>query len=368
MPRDPLRVALDTTYAGVNRTGVGLYSRRLAAYLRETAPAQNIMLRCYGSACGTEGAEARLSDIVQEWPLYTHGALPLRLAAFRPQIVHATSHIGPLWGTGRLVVTVHDLIFMRYPADYNPFWLGITRALLPHVLRRAQAILCDSATTKNDLHNFFNVPAGKAQVVYPGVDPLPNLPASPGVEAEQGRYIILLGPWVRRKNLPVAVEAFALLAGKLPDIGLVITGTGSAGMKGATPGALVAALPPPVRARVHMPGFVEREKLYSLIRGASLLAYPSRYEGFGLPPLEAMSAGVPVVASNTPVLREVAGEAALFAPANSPQAWAAAFRHILEEPGLAAHLSQAGRARSSLFSWPRCARETIQVYREVAGR
>jgi glycosyltransferase involved in cell wall biosynthesis len=137
-------------------------------------------------------------------------------------------------------------------------------------------------------------------------------------------------------------------------------------MKGAQPRELIARLQPDTQARTRSLGFLPRDSLYALLSGASLLAYPSRVEGFGLPPLEAMSLGVPVVASDAQVLREVSAGAALHVPAGDPAAWAAAFRRILTEPGLAASLGSKGRARSSHFSWRRCALETIAVYREVA--
>lgn len=334
-------------------------------------------MRCYGPSCRPDTTPTNLRDVAQEWPLNTHGLLPLRLATFRPDIVHATSHIGPLWGPGKLVITVHDLIFMHRPADYNPLWLAVTRATLPRVLARASAIIADSHTTAGDITHFLNVPARKLHVVYPGIDPVP--PASsrdevlPGILSKPSlrrgeRYIICIGPWVRRKNLTVVLRAFELVACEEQDLHLLITGTGAAGMKGASPEELASRLPGPVRKRVHCMGFIPRQELYSLLSGAALLAYPSRIEGFGLPPLEAMSMGVPVVTSEAPVLLEIAGGAALFAPVDDPQAWAQAFRRVLREPELARQLRQLGLARSNLFSWERCTKETVSVYRQLGIR
>ena len=371
-----LRVALDTTYAGVNPTGVGVYSRRLAEQLRHLSNTQRLRMRCYGPACSPPSENPRLLDVLEELPVNTHGVLPARLMPFRPHVVHATSHIGPVWGPGKLVVTVHDLIFRRHPEDYPRMWLGITNLLLPLVLRRSAAIIADSHATAEDLHSFYPATHGKVRVVYPGLDSVADLSTGPVHRAKllqelgigEHRYVMCVGPWSRRKNLPVVLRAFETLAQALPDVSLVVTGGASGGMKGAQPEKLIARLRPETRQRIRSLGFVPRNRLYALLSGAGMLAYPSRIEGFGLPPLEAMSLGVPVVASDAPVLREVAGGAALHVPANEPGAWAAAFRRILTEPDLAQTLSEVGRARSSYFSWRRCTLETIAVYREVADQ
>ncbi|MDQ3705252.1 MAG: glycosyltransferase family 4 protein [Chloroflexota bacterium] len=300
----------------------------------------------------------------------------MRLARFRPQVVHSTSHIGPVLGPGKLIVTVHDLIFRRHPEDYPRAWLAITNLLLPLVLKRSAAILSDSHATAEDLHRFYPATRGKVHVVYPGLDPVREIDPTKTEGNKLLRqfglagatYILCVGPWSRRKNLPVVLRAFERLAGELPGVTLVVTGRAGGGMKGAQPEELIARLRPETRQRILCMGFVPRETLYALLSGASLLAYPSRIEGFGLPPLEAMSLGVPVVTSDVPVLREVAGGAALHVPADDPSAWAAAFGRILSEPELARSLSDKGRARSNEFSWGRCALETLAVYREVAGQ
>lgn len=370
-----MRVALDTTYAGANPTGVGLYSRRLAEQLRRIAHQERLSLRCYGLACRPPDRGTGWLDLLHEWPLNTHGVLPVRLARFRPDIVHATSHIGPVIGAGKLIVTVHDLIFRRHPEDYPRAWLAITNLLLPLVLRRSAAVLADSGATAEDLHEFYPASRGKVRVVYPGIDPVNGhsaLRADRDVTLREWGlagipYIMCVGPWSRRKNLAVVLRAFESLAGDLPGVRLVVTGRGGSGMKGAEPEELIARLHPDTRQRINSLGFVPRDTLYALLSGASLLAYPSRIEGFGLPPLEAMSLGVSVVTSDVPVLREVAGGAAVHVSADDPAAWAAAFRRILSEPGFAQSLAHKGSVRSRDISWDRCATDTLAVYREVAG-
>ncbi len=368
-----MRVALDTTFAGVNPTGVGIYSRRLAEHISTIARDQGMSFRCYGPSCVSSSRKV-LGGLYQEWPTYTQGVLPLLLAQRPPDVVHSTSHLGPLWGPGRLVVTVHDLIFRRYPSDYNAMWLRITRTLLPGVLRRAAAVIADSRATADDLRHFYGVDADKITVVYPGVDDRFRKPVDPrALAAFRARfdigaasYILCLGPWVRRKNIETVVAAFSQLAGIMPEVHLVVTGRPSAGMQSSPVIAALEGLSAGVRARVHNVGHLPVEELPPLVQGASLLAYPSRYEGFGLPPLEAMSAGVPVVASDAAAVVEATGGAALIARAAVVDDWVGAFHRLLTDPVKADELRIAGLAWSAGFTWERCANETVQLYKRVA--
>jgi glycosyltransferase involved in cell wall biosynthesis len=366
-----LRVALDTTFAGVNPTGVGLYSARLATELRNQSTAYGLDLKCYGPACKPPGSRSGLLGTFQEWPTYTHGLLPARLLAFRPRIVHATSHIGPLWGSGRLIVTVHDLIFMRFPEDYQRGWLALTRALLPRVLRRATAIIADSHATKDEIEHFFGIRPAKIVVIYPGIDSeierayttkltVTNWTGAP--------YMLCLGPWVQRKNLPVVAKAFSLLAPRLPEVQLVITGEKPRGMKGHTGEELLSHVSDEYHNRVHLVGYVSQAEKQALIANASVLCYPSRLEGFGLPPLEAMALGTPVVAAASPAVVEVTGGAALTVDPDDPAKWADAIEQLLSVPERPERLRSAGLRRSALFTWERCASQTADLYRRVASR
>ena len=362
-----IRVALDTTYAGTNPTGVGLYSRRLAEALRALAPQNDLDLRCFGPSCHPPPERPRLRDLAQEWPAYTHGVLPVRLAGFKPDVVHATSHIGPLWGAGRLVVTVHDLIFLRRPEEYNPAWVALTRLILPHVLRRSATIACDSQATRDDIVRLMRVPVSKTTVIYPGIDR--RFARSPtGAAPLAYSYILCLGPWVKRKNLDVVVRAFASLAREHANVRLVITGGPSPGVQSYVEAELRAPLPDPLLERLVLPGYVGRDELAALVAGARVLAYPSVDEGFGLPPLEAMAAGVPVVVADTPAVVEATGGAALVAPHDDVQAWADRLSLLLERHDVSERLRAAGLKQSARYSWERCALEFAALYRRLTER
>jgi glycosyltransferase involved in cell wall biosynthesis len=371
-----LRVALDTSFAGLNPTGVGLYSRRLVASIAALSAARRVEMRCFGPSCPGSSSGRPLGGLYQEWPTYSQLALPAMLAAFRPGVVHSTSHIGPLWGPGPRVVTVHDLIFRRYPDDYNPYWLAITLFLLPRVLARATAIIADSQSTLSDLQSYYAVPARKITVIYPGIDehyrrPLPK----ERVEAARRQlgigdspYVLLLGPWVRRKNLGVVVEAFRVLAEQIPGLKLVVTGKPTRGMHAGDLSTALSRLPAGIRQRVMPVGHLPSDTLRAIMQGAAALAYPSEFEGFGLPPLEAMASGVPVVVSDTPAVVEAAGGAALIAPAGDPRAWAEALHRVIADPATVEALRSAGQKRSADFSWARCAGETLDLYDRIAHR
>jgi glycosyltransferase involved in cell wall biosynthesis len=361
-----LKVALDTSFAGVNATGVGLYSARLASALQARSQELDIQLRCYGPSCDSRRSTASALAVAQEWPLNTHFLLPLRLLRDKPTVIHSTAHIGPLWGPGKLIVTVHDLIFRRYPEDYSPVWLWITRLALPAVLRRSHMVIADSYATSSDIERFYRIQHDKIVVIYPGVDEAYALQRNATSESSEKPYVLCLGPWVQRKNLQIVVRAFAQLASQIPDLDLVITGKQPAGMKGYSREQLVGILPEEIRSRVKLMGYVAREKLPRLVANAAALAYPSRWEGFGLPPLEAMSAGVPVVASKTPAVEEVTAGAAYLCDPDDAGEWAEALGRIILDPGCTQRMVETGLRRSSDFTWERCAAQTAQVYHKVA--
>ena len=367
----PLRIALDTTFAGTNPTGVGLYSRRLAAHLRQLADKENFVLRCLGPACQIR-LSTGLGPTMQEWPIYTQLAVPILLARNQVEIVHSTSHLGPRFGAQHSILTVHDLLFLRYPRDYNPIWLAITKAILPSLLRRATAIIADSVTTALDIQHFYGTPKSKIHVIYPGIDRpayvmYDNQAETTAINSRFGGapYILCLGPWVGRKNLGVVISAFERLADRHDNLRLAVTGDRPRGMKSEGPVEIVRRLPRQVQERVHLTGHLSSYELQLVMRGASVLAYPSRFEGFGLPPLEAMAVGVPVVASDTRVAREVYGDAALYAPPNDPDRWASVLARLLGDTALQQKLKRAGLTRIGQYSWERCAQQCVSRYRQI---
>lgn len=198
------------------------------------------------------------------------------------------------------------------------------------------------------------------RAIHPGIPPLAAPTTAPDI-GSIGRYILAVGTVEPRKDYPGLVKAFDALAGDRPDLGLVIVGSDAWGSE-CFHEALAAS---PHRHRVVRPGYVDDGALAALLHGATVLAYPSRYEGFGFPPLQAMAAGVPVVATAAGSVPEVVGEAAVTAPVGDSEALAAGLARVLDDAGFAAELVAAGREQAARFSWEALAKQMSDLYREV---
>jgi glycosyltransferase involved in cell wall biosynthesis len=231
----------------------------------------------------------------------------------------------------------------------------------------ADRILCVSATTARDLAEHLGVAGERVDVTPLGTDLVPasdeevaRLRARIGLD---GPYLLGLGTLEPRKDLPTLVRAFAILAGELPHT-LVLAGLAGWGA-GELRGAVAAS---GVAERVRLTGYVPEQDKAALLSGADLLAYPSRYEGFGLPVLEAMACGTPVVTTTGGSLPEVAGDAALLVPPGDAEQLAAAAAKLLGDQAAWADQARRGRARAAGFTWERCADLTAAAYRKAASR
>lgn len=277
------------------------------------------------------------------------------------RVLHATAFVAP---PSRLptLVTVHDCAFALHPAT-----VASTVHAFDPLLRRAVArgahVHTTTAQVAGELEDLLGVDLraqGRLSVVPFAV---PRLGPAPARRAAQEPYVLALGTMEPRKNLPSLVRAFGALADRHPDLRLVLAGPEGSGTEAVR--QAVIALPGPVRARVRIPGAVDGATRDRLLAGAAALAYPSLYEGFGFPVLEAMTVGTPVVAADLPALREVAGDGALFA-AGGDDALAEALHHLLDDGTVREHLVRRGRAVAAGYSWERTARGLLEVYRRLS--
>jgi glycosyltransferase involved in cell wall biosynthesis len=292
----------------------------------------------------------------------------MELLRIRPTLVHSPDFIPPMRGPWRRVITIHDLAFLLYPETVTPeshAYYGQVRG----AVKVADAIIAVSSYTASDISRLLDVAPGRVHVVPNGTDP--NLgPVTDAALLERWRsrhrvdrpYILYGGTFEPRKNLPLLVDAFSRLR-RDHDLLLVLLGARGWLYEPTFERIGSLQLTEHVRVLEHQP----REEWALAYSGASIAVTPSLYEGFGLPVLEAMACGAPVVASDASSLPEVVGEAGVLFESGNVEALEAALRGVLEDPGLAARLRTAGFRRAKEFSWGRAAESTLAIYRELAA-
>ena len=322
-------ILLDADVLGRNRTGEETYVLNLLRQLPTAAPDLRFAAVTRHPELVPDGVEAvPLATGSQE--LRMAWTLPRLLRRLRPELLH-TQHARPLGWAGKSVVTLHDLHFERHPEAMGLVDRLTFKAVVPRAAKRADAVLAVSERTKADAVELYGIPPAKITVTPHGVDPA----FAPG-DGAPGGYALFVGAVQARKD-PLAALAQARAAG----LRLIVAGPEKE---------------PELARRLRdggaeLRGWVEKAELAELYRGAVAVLLPSRYEGFGIPALEAMASGTPVVVSDDPALREVVGDAA------APSLEAAAAERE--------RFRQAGLARAKLFTWEEAARRTVEVYRRV---
>jgi glycosyltransferase involved in cell wall biosynthesis len=330
-----MRVAVDISPLTQTRAGTARYLKGL---LRELERRDDVDVRKRSF-----GRDDRLSTLARDGVWY-----PFVLGRERyADVLHCPTYRGPLRSVRPLVVTVHDLAVLRHPRTFNRWTRTYSPRAVPRVLAAARRVIAVSDFTKRELIELLRVPADKIRVVPNAVDD----EFAPEGPAAEGEYVLAVGTLEPRKNLERLVEA-----ARRSDVELRIVG--AQGWGGVDVGG----------NGVHWLGEVDDATLARLYRGARCVAYPSVYEGFGIPVLEAMYRGVPVAAANATSLPEVAGDAAeLFDPLDE-SAIAAAIGRLLQDDERRAELVRRGSARAREFTWEKSARELLRVYERVLSR
>jgi glycosyltransferase involved in cell wall biosynthesis len=351
-----VKVALDMTFADRNAGGTGTYARSLLAALqaRDDVITHRVGIPPGASTAGTLrwlGGGARRA--LKESPV--------------ADLLHCPAFVVPWRSPVPYVVTIHDAAARHEPRDHPLEWRLYDRWFLPERAWRAQAVITGTHHAAADLTRHYGIRSERIRVTPYGIDEgFLGQPADrPPAPAGSPPRLLFPGAPIPRKNLDIVLRALAAAppGSKLAEATLAITGAS---------GSDFPELVRQIRGlgldeRVTWLGVIEFTRLPAVLRAADLVVYPSRHEGFGFPPLEAMAVGTPVVASTASCLPEVLGNAALLVSPDDLGGLIEAVESVLTRPALGAHLAEAGRRHAAGFTWARCAEQTVTVYREATG-
>jgi len=379
-----MRICLDLSPVVQRKAGLGTYAQRLAEHLL-AVDGENVYSAFHYGRTVKESLRPPLDALPRR--VVPWNARPWRLgvaarhflglnmdSTFQDvDIFHATEHLLPPLRGVRTVFTFHDAIYALFPQYHLPLNRLFLGLMMPRFLRRADAIIAVSECSKRDAVRLYGIDPARIRVIYEGVDarfqPVTDLARLAQVRARYAlpeRYILYVGTIEPRKNLTTLLEAFHVSRS-------MFHAAGNTALKlviGGKTGWLYEGLFRKLRElgledEVLLPGYIADEDLPAVYSAASVFVFPSLYEGFGLPPLEAMACGTPVVCSSASSLPEVCGEAALLVEPTDVSALAQAIERVLSDEPLRAALRARGLAQAAKFSWERTARETLAVYREV---
>lgn len=358
------RIGLDGRDLLRKRTGVVNNTLHLARQLTWAHRSDVIVYADRPSTADEQApVEVPLSRLGAPAVLWKHVALPLALARDRVEVFHSPTGTLPLWAPCRQVVTIHDVFAAIDPDWFTPRMGWQLRTTQHRAAHAAAAVIAVSESTARDLVERYGVPAERIRVVYNGVDHTRFRPAGVEVDAEaiarrfgvRCPFILCVGSLMPWRNAPRLLRAASRLNFGLLFVGRDIWGTDPTARLAAEHGWNWA----------RFAGYASDTDLPALYSAASVFAYPSLYEGFGIPPLEAMASGTPVVASTAGALPEVLGDAALLVDPYDEDALAQALQAAASDSGT---LRRRGLDTARRYSWERAASETWQVYKEAAAR
>jgi glycosyltransferase involved in cell wall biosynthesis len=358
---------------GYRRAGVSRYIYNLLTHVLREDPEGDYTVFLNSRCALSLSCNQRVSRLPTHRPwariFWEQFLQPRELVAENVALLHSPVNVQPLFLPCRGVVTVTDLSFMVFPESFRTFQRFYQRLFTRLSVRRASRVIAISASTARDVTHFFGVPAGRICVTLPGVDaacqPIHDKSRLADFRRLHGlpeRFILFVGTLEPRKNLLTLLQAYAEFRRQTrSDYKLVLGG----GVGWLHRPILAAVEELRLQGDVIFPGFIPDDELPLWYNTADVFVYPSLYEGFGLPPLEAMACGTPVIVSNVSSLPEVVGDAAVLVDPHEPDEWAAALAALCRDSNLQAALASRGLERAQEFSWTRMARETIQVYGDV---
>lgn len=381
----PLRIAIDIRHIG--DFGIGSYIRNLVHALARSGDEHRYLL------AGRPGDLTKLPELPDRFVklpfprsdsgAYNQVSFPIFLSQHRPDLVHVPLNSVPIFLPRPYVVTVHDMSSLLFrdeqPAGLSPFRRGYRLFRFRRGLLRANRVIAVSQATQRDIESLMGIAPERISQIYGAIDPK-FFEAPPSGEAQRRQlleryqirypYLLYAGTIRAQKNIPKLIEAFAVLKGELAghpsyhDLRLLIIGDEVS----RYPAVRRAVMQTRQEGFVRFFGFVSFEALRMFYSGAEAFVFPSLYEGFGLPPLEAMASGVPVVASSVSSLPEVVGNAAELVNPDNVFDIVRGIREVLLHTSYRQHLIERGLRQARIFSWDETARKILNVYQEVGNR
>lgn len=365
-----MKIAVNATILDDKPTGLGMYTLHLLRNLSAIAPDCLTIYTDYASALDGQKVEVvpvgsslqpkygKIAGVRRF--LWTQFIFPVLLQQKHFDIIYHTSHYLLLFTHKRQIITIHDLLPLKYPARHRLQYYYF-RFVMPVLLCKAYRIIAVSENTKRDICKYYKISHAKVTVVYNGCDvDLFNRKAGAHNISEyiQGEYVLFIGASYIHKNGERAIEAFSKISGHTKLRLLVVGGRRQ----------YLDVLQKKVAAmnfddRVKFVPYVPPEDLVALYRGASMLLFPSLYEGFGIPPLEAMACGCPVVASRVSSIPEVCGEAAYYVDPYNYDNIAEGIQRVLSDETLRADMILKGLERVKSFSWEKSAQHVIDIFK-----
>lgn len=353
-----MKVALNAHFKHHPGTGSGQYLHHLlSAFGHDRSPVQAVPL--------LQPSTANLRKVI--WEQVGFPLLARRTAA---PVHHVPYFAPPLVPTAPTAVTIHDLIPLILPEYARSPLVRLYNALVSRAARRARLVLVDSESSRRDALRLLGLDPARVRTIYLAPDARVLRDVSPEeVDAVRHKYglapncVLYLGGLDKRKNVPALMEALAALPPVVPWQ-LAISGRVRTGASPLFPDLPAIAAGLDIQDRVRFLGFVPDEDKPALYRAATVFAFPSLYEGFGMDHLEAMASGTPVVCSNRSSLPELTGDAGLTVDPDDLPAFTDALRRLLTDAELRAHLSERGPQQAARFTWERCAAETAAAYEE----
>jgi len=373
-----MRICIDASPAVHRRAGIGRYTQELLAALLAIVP-DNEYVTFYNRPSEAHIASPldrlpRLTTYLADKPWRT-SVLLAHLARI-PQdcllpgvdLFHATDHLLPHFSQIKSIFTLHDLTFRLYPQTHSSWNRWFLTLMMPYFLQAADAVIADSECTKRDAVRLYEINEAKIQVIYPGVSGHFHPASSKAITDIRQKYalpehfILSVSSIEPRKNLNALLEAFHHLLATC-DLHLVLVGK-----KGWLYESFFRRLQElGLENQVLFTGYVPDEDLPAIYSAASVFVFPSLYEGFGLPVLEAMACGVPVVCSDTSSLPEVVGDAGIMVAPHNIRALVQAIEWVLTNESKCQEMRTKGLQQASKFTWEKTAREALTLYRQVLG-